>query len=77
MTKKEYQKLHQTITHRLVRAREEANLTQKQVAETAILSQSELSKLENGQRQIDFIVIISLARLYDKDLYFFISTNNA
>ena len=42
----------------LVQAREEANLTQKQVANTGIVSQSEISKNENGQRKVEFVVLL-------------------
>ena len=60
------------MTHQLVKAREEAGLTQKEVSETKIISQSELSKLENGQRNFDFIILTELAVLYKKELSFFI-----
>ena len=72
MDKKEYDKQSRYIRYQLVIAREEANLTQKSVAETKIISQSELSKIENGQRQIDFIILNQLAILYKKDISFFI-----
>jgi len=72
MLKKEYEKRHRFITHQLVKAREDAGLTQKEVSETKIISQSELSKLENGQRNIDFIILTELAALYKKELSFFI-----
>lgn len=75
MDKKEYDILHQKVTHLLVRAREEAGLTQKQVSESKIISQSELSKIENGVRQIDFIILFRLCNLYKKDLTFFIPNN--
>jgi transcriptional regulator with XRE-family HTH domain len=55
----------------LVTAREEANLTQKNVASTGIISQSELSKIENGQRGVDFLMVVKLAKLYKKDISFF------
>lgn len=72
MNKKEYQKAHQVVTHLLVKAREDAGYTQKQVAETKIVSQSELSKIENGLRQIDFIILIGLAKLYGKEINYFL-----
>ncbi|THU41177.1 helix-turn-helix transcriptional regulator [Niastella caeni] len=72
MSPKKYEQYHKFITERLVKAREEAELTQKAVAETLIISQSELSKIENGQRQIDFIMLIALSELYNKNVSFFI-----
>ncbi len=61
----------------LVQAREEAKYTQKQVAETGIVSQSEISKIENGQRKVEFIVLLRLAELYHKDVSFFIPNHVA
>lgn len=55
----------------LVQAREEAGLTQKQVADTGIVSQTEISKIENGQRKVEFVVLVKLAELYGKKLDFF------
>jgi DNA-binding transcriptional regulator YiaG len=56
----------------LVAAREAVSLTQKQVADTGLITQSKLSKLENGQRKVDFLTLIHLAKLYKKDITFFI-----
>lgn len=72
MDQKEYSKKQKYITHQLVKAREESFLTQKQVGETGIVSQSEISKIENGQRNIDFITLIELTKLYNKDIAFFL-----
>lgn len=60
------------LCKKLVNAREEANLTQKQVSASGILSQSELSKIENGQRKIDFLLLIRLAKLYRKSIEYFL-----
>jgi len=60
-----------SLTELLVQAREEMELTQKQVAESGIITQSELSKIENGQRKIEFLLIVKLAELYRKPLDFF------
>jgi transcriptional regulator with XRE-family HTH domain len=72
MTKKSYEIMQQFVSHQLVKAREESKLTQKQVADSKIVSQSELSKIENGQRYIDFVTLIELAEFYKKDVSFFI-----
>lgn len=72
MCPKEYAQTHKYITEKLVEAREDSNLTQKAVAETSIVSQSELSKIENGLRQVDFITLIALSNLYGKEISFFI-----
>jgi len=60
------------LSAKLVEAREKAGLTQKQVAETKIIVQSELSKLENGARKVDFLLLIELAKLYNQSITFFI-----
>ncbi|MFC5413152.1 helix-turn-helix domain-containing protein [Larkinella bovis] len=72
----EYRQFHFKITEKLVKAREEAGLTQNAVAQTGILSQSEISKIENGQRYIDFITLILLAKLYGKDVNYFVPPEN-
>lgn len=72
MKSKETNKSKQTVNQLLILAREEAGLTQKQVSDLGILSQSELSKIENGYRQISFDLVVSLAEVYEKDIKYFI-----
>jgi len=55
----------------LVQSREDANLTQEQVSATGIVSQSELSKMENGHKKVEFIVLQKLAELYKKDISYY------
>lgn len=71
MTKISYNKNRNKLCSLLVKAREDANLTQKQVADTGIISQSEISKIENNQRKVEFVVLIKLAELYKKPIEFF------
>lgn len=72
MNEKEYIKKRRLLSVKLIEAREKAGLTQKQVADTKIISQSELSKLENGSRKIEFIFLIELAKLYSQPITFFV-----
>ena len=72
MVKVSYKQERRLLCINLVRARENANLTQKQVSETGIVSQSEISKIENGQRKIEFVVLLKLAELYGKNIDYFI-----
>ncbi len=72
MTKVSYTHDRRFLCSLLVQAREEANMTQKQVSETGIISQSEISKIENGQRKVEFVVLLKLAELYGKNISFFI-----
>ncbi len=72
MPKTTYTKERQILSSLLVEAREIAGLTQNQVARSGIISQTELSKIENGQRKVDFLILVKLANLYKKNIEFFI-----
>lgn len=72
MDKQEYLKKRRFLSTKLIEAREAAKLTQKNVADTKIITQSELSKLENGSRRVDFLVLLELAKLYHQPISFFI-----
>ena len=72
MNKQEYTKKRRLLSKKLVEAREKAGLTQKQVADTKIIAQSELSKLENGSRKIEFLFLLELAELYGQPITFFV-----
>lgn len=72
MTKTIYTEPHQEVCGLLVRAREEAGLRQVDVAEKTGILQTELSKIENGQRRVEFITLLRLANLYQKSVEFFI-----
>ncbi len=72
MTKTIYSKRSKFLCTRLIEARESAGLTQVQVAETGIISQTELSKIENGQRRVEFLLLLDLAQLYSQQVEFFI-----
>jgi transcriptional regulator with XRE-family HTH domain len=61
----------QTQSARLIEARESAGLTQKQVQEELGISQSELSKIEKGQRKVESLTLRKLAVLYNKPISFF------
>ena len=53
MVKTNYSQDRKLLCSLLVQAREEAKMTQKQVADTGIVSQSEISKIENGRRKVE------------------------
>lgn len=76
MSKSIYSKKRDFLSNRLIQAREEAKFTQLDVAETNLISQSELSKIENGQRRVEFLVLLDLARLYSKPIKYFIPPEN-
>lgn len=69
-------KINQHISHQLVKAREELNLTQRQVQESGIISQSNLSKFENGMSTINASKLLILANFYKKPITFFYLNEN-
>jgi transcriptional regulator with XRE-family HTH domain len=72
MNRNDYNKKRRYLSYKLIEAREKAGLSQKQVAERKIVSQTELSKIENGARRVDFLVLIELAKIYNQSITFFI-----
>lgn len=76
MKKTIYTERRKFLSARLIEARENAGLSQQEVAKTEIISQSEISKIENGQRRVEFLLLIELAKLYSKSLDFFMPNEN-
>jgi len=72
MSKTIYSKEHKYIVKQLKKAREEAGLSQEQVANVLNATQSYISKLESGQRKIDVVQLKKFAKIYKKSLDFFI-----
>ncbi|TAE73824.1 MAG: XRE family transcriptional regulator [Bacteroidetes bacterium] len=72
MAKTIYSKRRNFLSARLIEARETTGLTQAQVAESGIISQTELSKIENGQRRVEFLLLLDLAELYSQKIEFFV-----
>ncbi len=67
-----FNKEHKMIVERLKRARLEIGLDQNQVAKMLKKTQSHVSKIESGQRRIDVIQLRELAKIYRKDVGYFI-----
>lgn len=66
-------KINKFIRHQLVKAREEIGYTQMKVQNDNIISQSNLSKIENGIKDISAAKLLILAKYYKKPIeYFFI-----
>jgi len=72
MNRNDYSKKRRFLSGKLIEAREQAGLSQKQVSDSKIVSQSELSKIENGSRRIDFLILLELANFYNQPISFFI-----
>ena len=67
-----YQEEHKKITEKLKTAREEAGLDQTDVAKKLGKTQSYVSKIESGQRRFDVLQLKEFARIYKKDLSWFL-----
>lgn len=72
MTQTIYSKEHKYIVKQLKKAREQADLSQEQVAKILNTTQSYISKIESGQRKIDVVQLKKFAKIYKKSLDFFI-----
>lgn len=72
MSKTIYSKDHKHLVGQLKKARGEAGLDQKEAAGLLGRTQSYVSKIESGQRRIDVVQLMEFAKIYKKDLNFFI-----
>jgi transcriptional regulator with XRE-family HTH domain len=65
-----------TVGFKIKKLREELNLPQMQLANELQVSQSELSKIENGQvKKIDFLLMVKVLNFFGKDISFFVDEN--
>ncbi len=72
MSKTIYSKEHKYIVGRIKKAREGVGLSQAEVAKLLHKTQSYVSKIESGQRKIDVVQLKEFAKVYKKNLDFFI-----
>lgn len=72
MRKTIYSKGHKALIARMIKAREDAGLRQEDVAKLLKRTQSYISKIEAGQRRVDIVQLKEFAKVYKKDLGFFI-----
>ncbi|WP_421800871.1 helix-turn-helix domain-containing protein [Granulicella sibirica] len=63
--------MHGDVLRRLINAREEVGLSQREVSAQMGMSHSFLSKCETGDRRVDLMELIQLAKLYKKPIQFF------
>ena len=73
MTKSVFTDQYQTFLSMLVKERKKANLTQVQLASTLKKPQSFISKYEKGERRLDVIEFLDIARAIGCDETLFIS----
>lgn len=72
MSKSIFSKDHKLLIRKLKKARDDSGLEQKDVARLLRKTQSHVSKIESGQRRIDIIQLKEFAKIYKKDLSFFL-----
>ena len=72
MVKAIYSNEHRTLVERLRKARKEAGLDQEEVAKILKVSQSYISKIESGQRRVDIVQLKAFAKIYGKQIDYFI-----
>ena len=72
MTKTIFSKDHKYTIEQLKKARLEAGLDQADVAKLLGKTQPHISKIEAGQRRLDITQLKEFAKIYKKDLSFFI-----
>ena len=61
----------QLLIEKLIAARKKAGLTQLEAAKKLDKPQSFISKIESGERNIDFLELEDLASIYNQQLSFF------
>ena len=69
---KKYQAKYQKLTAKLSSAGLEAGLTQVEASKKLKKPQSYLSKIERGERGVDAVELAEFAKVYNKDINYFI-----
>jgi transcriptional regulator with XRE-family HTH domain len=72
MEKTIFTKSHKDLVGRLIKARKEAKLKQKDAAKKLGRTQSYISKIEAGQRRIDTVQLKEFAAVYKKKINYFL-----
>ena len=72
MKKTLYSKEHKYLVERLKEARAKSGFDQIKVAKLLGRTQSEISKIEAGQRRIDIVQLKEFAKIYKKDIGYFL-----
>jgi transcriptional regulator with XRE-family HTH domain len=66
-----------SIGFKIKKLREEKKVSQPELADILMISQSKLSNIENGQtKSIDFLLMDKIANYFEKDFDFFIEPFN-
>jgi transcriptional regulator with XRE-family HTH domain len=70
---KAYQKAYNAFRERLVKARTDSGMKQSEVNDLMGKPRTFISKCELGERRVDFVELQLLAKIYRKNLSFFIT----
>lgn len=62
-----YSEEYQLVIHALKAARIKQNITQKELAQALNRPQSFIAKVENGERRLDVVEFVHIARLLNLD----------
>ncbi len=63
---------YKVFVERLKKARDEAGLTQVQVAKKLGATQAYISKVEDGQLRVDVTQVKKFAKIYGKSIHYFL-----
>ena len=72
MTRSRQTKEYAYFVEKLRKARGEAGLTQVEVAKKLKRPQSHVSNVESGQQRVDVVELQNFAKIYNKDINYFI-----
>jgi ribosome-binding protein aMBF1 (putative translation factor) len=72
---KAYQRAYNAFRERLVRARRDSGMKQSEVNDLMGKPRTFISKCELGERRVDFVELQLLAKIYRKNLSFFITVD--
>jgi transcriptional regulator with XRE-family HTH domain len=72
MAKSVQTKEYSLFVEKLRKAREEAGLSQVQVAKKLKRPQSHISNIETGQQRVDVIELQRFAKMYGKEITYFV-----
>lgn len=72
MTRSRQTKEYAYFVEKLQKAREEAGLTQVEVAKKLKRPQSHVSNVESGQQRVAVVELQNFAKIYNKDINYFI-----
>ena len=73
MTKTIHTEEYKKISAKLKKARIDVGLTQLDVSQKLNKPQSYISKAENGEQRIDILELKMFAKLYNKDIKYFLN----